>query len=276
VATFEPAKLVLSPTRTSVLTNLRLQGAPRRREISLSAEDGDGDLQPGEGTVSVESSVEGVKLIAPAFVYSGRSYPVTVRLVDSTGTLQPADWDREIRLSAASGHFEPTGVVVRKDHVDETATYRAPDDPGQVMLRADGRLLSPDRVEVTVVASLATLFGAAGFGGVLGGLARYVYKVQSLALLPRRVKGTVEPGILGNGLFSALVGIVVFQAMEYGIRNPAWVLKGVPENGALAFFLGVLGGFGGVMTLDRCVEFLLPASRETASTAPRPEAIARG
>lgn len=269
VATFEPAVFGLSPSRPSVLTNLRVQGIPRRREIGLAAKDRDGDLEPGKGTVSVESSIQGVKLIGPVLVRSGgRSYPVTVRLVDAAGSLQAADWNREIKLSAAGGRFEPQRILVLKDHEEATATYHSPDDPGQDTLRADGRLLAPGTLEVTVVASTAALFFFAAFGGVLGGLARHVYKVQSLALLPRRVKGKLEPGILGNGLFSALVGIVMFQAVEFGIRNPAWALTGIPENGALAFFLGVLGGFAGVLALDRFVEFVLPAPRETASAAP--------
>ncbi len=277
VATFEPAVVGLGPSRPAARTRLRLSGVPRLREIGLVAKDRDGDLEPGEATVAVESSVHGIQLIGPARVQSGGSgYPVTVRLVDASGTLQAADWDREIKLSATSGRFEPARVLVPKDREEAMVTYYSPDSLGADTLRADGRLLAAGERQVEVVASATVLFLFAALGGVLGGAARYVYKVQSLALLPRRVKGRLEPGLLGNGLFSALVGIVAFQAGQFGAHNPGWDVKGIPDSGAFGFFLGVLGGFAGVLALDRFVEFFLPAPRETASASPPPDVVTGG
>lgn len=271
VATLEPRVFELSPSRPVVRTSLRLRGLPKGREVGLLARDESGTLKPGEVAVGIDSLIRAVKIVGPAEVHSGaKDYSFTLRLVDAAGSPQAADWDRDIRLFAQRGRFVPERVRIPRDADEAQVTYRSPKDSGPESIRAESRGLGSEQVPVEVLVSGPALVLWALFGGVLGGLARHVYRVQTPVVLPRRVRGRLEPGLVGNGLFSALFGLVFFQAVEFSIHNPAWPAGGFPENRALAFFLGVLGGFAGVLALDRFVNFVLPAPREPAAVAPEP------
>jgi hypothetical protein len=69
----------------------------------------------------------------------------------------------------------------------------------------------------------------------------------------------LEPGRVGNAFFGILFGLVLYQAVELGL---VVVRQVTPEAWTLAFFLGVLGGFGGILVLERLIDRVLPGHGE--------------
>ncbi len=107
------------------------------------------------------------------------------------------------------------------------------------------------------VVSAVLLVFLAGLGGTCGGLVRHVYKVGSPNLWPQRgTDGQLQPGLVLNTISGALFGVVLFQAFDFGLVQLG-LATGRPESPGIAFFFGVLGGFGGVYVLERLVDGVL-------------------
>jgi hypothetical protein len=118
-------------------------------------------------------------------------------------------------------------------------------------------------VSVRVAATMLLL--CAGLSGAFGALSRHAYRVRTSRLLPAWHNGRMKLGLLGNTVFGIGFGEVLYQAGRLGLLHPPLVPSGsAPEDGtllALALLLGVLGGFGGVVILDRLTERILPAPK---------------
>ena len=118
-------------------------------------------------------------------------------------------------------------------------------------------------VTVRIAASMLVL--CAGLSGAFGALSRHVHRVRTTRLMPAWDRGRMKLGLVGHTVFGIGFGEVLYQAGRVGLLHPALVPGGgPPEDGtvfALALLLGVLGGFGGVVILDRLTERILPAPK---------------
>jgi len=109
--------------------------------------------------------------------------------------------------------------------------------------------------------ALVILLLLAAAGGVVGGLTRHVFRARSTPVLPKRIHGRLKLGFIGNPPFSCLFGSILFLATRFGIgMGGKLALDNLsrPDTMAFAGFLGVLGGFGGILVLDRLLNRILP------------------
>jgi hypothetical protein len=102
----------------------------------------------------------------------------------------------------------------------------------------------------------------AGAGGIVGGVTRHVFKSHSKSFLPKRVNGHLKLGFIGNLPFSSLFGAILFLAIRLGGTGIGGgvALNNLTRSDSMIFacFFGVLGGFAGILVLDRLVGRLLP------------------
>jgi hypothetical protein len=204
-----------------------------------------------------------------------RLLPLTVRLGDQQGLrINTVDRAHKIGLRSATdrpARFTPTGEVVLSPtkpaahaHLD---LQGVPTGTDLVVLAEDGEGdLEPGSATVKVSVANYVLLLLAGFGGVLGGLARHMYRVGTPALWPARIDGRLEPGALGNGVSGIVFGVMLFQAAQLGFLYAAQA-DGSFENRTLAFFLGVMGGVAGILVGERLIDKILPESKGTLAPA---------
>ena len=110
--------------------------------------------------------------------------------------------------------------------------------------------LTGDTMDLQVVAARSAVLLLAMFAGMLGSLTRFFYRDRNLHMYPRVVHGRMEHGLLVNGAFGALFGVVLLQAGDVGLLHMV-VRNADHEELRIAFLLGVAGGFAGVRVFDR-------------------------
>jgi hypothetical protein len=136
-----------------------------------------------------------------------------------------------------------------------------------VVLAEDGEGdLEPGSVTVKISVAAYVLILVACLGGVLGGLARHVYRVRTPVLWPARIDGRLDPGVVGNGLFGIVFGVMLFQAAQLGFLFAARA-DGSFESRTLAFFLGVMGGVAGILVVERLIDKILPEAKSALAPA---------
>jgi hypothetical protein len=184
-----------------------------------------------------------------------RIVPLTVRLLDADSIpLRALHEPLDVRLEtdSGSGTFDPQILTFSPTKLQAVSLFHPP------LLRFGGpltilaRLQDIDTAEAhfEIRAAIAALVCLALFGGFLGGVARHVYRVRTPNVWPRRWKGRLDPGLLGNALCSALSGLVLFQAIDFGLLHSLEAFDTVHGNGTMAFVLGVVGGFAGIAVFD--------------------------
>src|SRR5262249_28104747 len=109
-----------------------------------------------------------------------------------------------------------------------------------------------------VAAAVLALLTLAAVGGFLGGVARHLYRDGTAHVWPRRLKRRVEPGLIVNALLSAFAGLVLYQAVDAGLLHNVQLLEKADGSVALAFVLGVTGGFAGVLVFEALTGSVLP------------------
>jgi hypothetical protein len=191
--------------------------------------------------------------------------PLTVTLADQEGLrIRTMVRAHEIELRSVSGRqvsFEPPAVRLSPDRPAAHTTLDLKGVPTGVelaLLASDVENdLAPGSANVKVALAGYVLLLLAGLGGLLGGLARHVYRVGTPTLWPARVRGRIDPGVVGNVFFGSLFGLVLFQAAQLGLVYAAR-FEGAAEDCTLAFFLGILGGIGGILLGERLIDLILP------------------
>ncbi|HXK09357.1 MAG TPA: hypothetical protein VMT70_06930 [Vicinamibacteria bacterium] len=278
-------RVTTDPAASIVYKGTRTQGFA---DIVLDAETGASDAidvtaeEPGRVRVSAflastgKTDTKDVEFKAPepkkilidpaqATVLSQQTLlPLTVRLGDQQGVeIDAIDHVHRIDLRSATKSrvtFDPPGVTLAPKkasahaHLDLSGVATGSE---LVVLAEDGEHdLEPglSRVKVTLAGYVLVLLAA--LGGALGGLARHVFRVGTPILWPTRVDGRLEPGAVGNVLSGALFGLFLFQAASLGLLTVASLNVG--DNRTLAFFLGVMGGVGGILVVEGMVRRLLP------------------
>lgn len=194
-----------------------------------------------------------------------RIVPLEIGLVDQgerylevLGSAHLIELDPSARLSRGQLKLDPDSPT---GHVEVRLAPIRLGGELQLVARDKTNHLSPGKASLQVAATLLALLFIASGGGFLGGLARHVYHVRSSDLLPKRVRGELRPGLVVNGLFGILFGVVFFLSIHLGIL-PAWepaILSEIVtrETSAFGFVLGVVGGFAGVLVLERLARHLL-------------------
>jgi len=207
-----------------------------------------------------------------------RVLPLEVRVGDKDRIpIERLGTQHLIELSPETSHltfgirFEPTLLSLQPGHPGRQSILRLSGFPlsDEIRLlardRDDERDLAPGELTVKVVAAGFTILVLAGMGGVFGGLARHVYQGSPAQIRPRRLRGRLEPGLLGNGLFGVVFGLVMFLGVNLLVLAPT----GLSDTGSanMAFLLGVLGGFGGILVLQRLLDRVLPGGTAGAPAA---------
>jgi hypothetical protein len=193
--------------------------------------------------------------------------PLEIQLLDRDGVpLQALDGPRLIDFESDSGsqHFEPQRITLSSTKLQGGARLHLPrvrfGGTLKVFARSENIAYGESRLEVAPAQGALLLLAV--LGGFLGGLARHVYRVRTAQIWPKRVKGRLEPGLVGNALFSALSGVVLFQAIELGILHSLDRLGDAHGSATLAFVLGVAGGFAGVVVFEAVTDQLLPGKTQ--------------
>jgi hypothetical protein len=205
---------------------------------------------------------------APQF-YKARSndqiLPVHLVLVDKDGiALRDLDEPRQITLRSAgrSTEFKPATVTLSGNDAQCTSNVHLPwfRFGREMKVLAEGEKLLTGEADVTVTATEFAMILVAIVGGLVGGLGRHVYVVQTAPVPARRTRkrlGSVllDPVLLRKVFLGVLAGVIVFLAADYGItHNFRGVDHGSPWFG---LFLAVVGGFGGGQALDAVTELVL-------------------
>ena len=222
---------------------------PSTGQIVLLARDREGDLQPGQKTITLESLLKKIVVSGPKEVNrGGKVCELTLHFADKDNRHQKAEWDRWIELSSTAGHTDPQRVLIPKDKEHAEVSYHSPDSVGDVTITGESRGLDSGQWILHVVTAAYVLVLFAGLGGVLGGFVRLVHKGQVRHILPGRAHGRLELGLLGNTALSSVFGLVLFQAAKLGFLGVSEVVPkaGSVETGTrtFAFFFGVLGEIG--------------------------------
>ncbi|MGH9162264.1 MAG: hypothetical protein ACRD2X_20040 [Vicinamibacteraceae bacterium] len=196
-----------------------------------------------------------------------RIVPLEVQLLDRDGLpLQALDRPHLIEIESDSGsqRVEPQRITLSATRLQGSSRLYLPRLRlgGTVKVFARSENVAHGEAQLQVVAAAWALLVLAWLGGFLGGLARHIYRVRTPHIWPRRLKGRLEPGLIGNALFSALSGVVLFQAIDLGIFHALDQLGQAHGNATLAFVLGVAGGFAGVVVFEALTDRLLPGKTQ--------------
>jgi hypothetical protein len=194
-----------------------------------------------------------------------RIVPLSLQLRDKD--LIPLDVlgePREIKLESAAGSswtFEPSTVRLSGTSAAGTSKLQLPwfRFGRDLKILAEGDALKTGEADVRVMATEFALIVLALLGGFCGGLARHVYVVRTPHIMPGRIRGRLDPGLVGNALFSALSGLVLFKAIDLGIVHFLVGSEGIHDTAAMGFVLGVTGGFAGVLVFETLIERVVPA-----------------
>jgi hypothetical protein len=206
-----------------------------------------------------------------------RLLPLSVRVGDrDRQPIRNLTAQHQIQLSPETSHvtfgvhFDPELVSLEPDHPAHQSFLRLSGFPLTDEIRVLARDrdaetdLLPGELAVMVVANPFAILVLAGIGGILGGLARQVYEVRPSRIWPARIGTRLEPGLIGNVVFSVLFGVVMFLGVKLGVLDPGGFTGAAASR---AFLLGVLGGFGGILVLQRMTQRALSlATGDTPAT----------
>ena len=268
---FAPDHLRLSASRPKAEAVVQWRDFPDAGVLTVLARDPNNALNTGKATIALKTRAAQVRLSGPSELARKGQGTLTVSLVDKANQPVPADRPRTILLSADRGEIAPIVVQMSRGERFKTVRYTSPKTSGPAALRADSDGLDAGILQVSIVIAAWMLLTFAVLGGLTGALARLVYKERVKCILPRWVNGAMEPGLMVNTVFGGFFGVLVFQAVLLGVLGPA----GLREPGAsvaggpqtLAFFVGSIGGYAGLLSLDYLLARFFPGASEQRSAA---------
>lgn len=271
IALFNPENLILSSTRPFGQSMLLLKDFPTEGQIRLLAEDSENHLEPGHMILTLESPIQKVLVTGPSKIYryseDSKECFLTLYLADEAGNYLKADWDRKIIIKANRGEVSPKEITIAKNQESVDVTYLLPGSIGEVIITAESAGLEMGIWKMNIVVATYALLLSAGWGGLLGGILRHIYKMGIKQILPGWGAGNLDLGMVGNALSGFVIGLVLFYLAKSGVENafdPPTLATKFDLRFALLF--GVLGGFGGMVVLDQVRDRLFPKRRETVSS----------
>ncbi len=253
----------ISPRQPSGQAVLHLRKFPPDGQVRLLAQDAAQRIPHTEKTITLTSPLQKVLVTGLSEVTRGQhSSDLTVHLVDQDRHHVTADLIRKVIVRAERGVVKPSEVWMNPGQEHAHVAYLSPSAIGDDTITAESPGLELGEWRVTVVTATAILALFAALGGMIGSIIRHVFKGRVRYLLPRWTAGQLSPGLMGKALGGIVFGLVLFQVVKLGIFPVTeWVGHGVsPSTGSLmfAFLWGVLGGFGGVVVLERLLDRLFP------------------
>jgi len=241
---------------------------PEPKKILLNENDPDGQAQP----------------IPP---YQ-RRVPLSISLADQDGAvIKKLEQDQEIKLTSLTHSklvsFEPMPLILRKDSPFAQPALIFKSFPADSETRVQARdpqdhleqavKSIPLQIPPPLQTTLTILGIVAGLGGLCGSLVRCLYHQRFRAFWPRRVEGWLETGFMVDIGFGFLFGLILFLAVKFGVIKlfDLWrsseSLAG--QSKFLAYFFGVVGGYGGITGLDRISSLILPGPQNKKPKEPR-------
>lgn len=221
--------------------------------FGLSAFSQEDISEPAIAKVSVTGPREAIR--------GGNEYSLVIHFVDKNGSHLTADLDREIFVTVDHGEISPMSSMIPQGEGHVEVMYRSPGTVGEATVKAESSGLEVGTWKIMVVTPTYMLLLAAGFGGILGGLVR-LYQAGVRRIRARIVKGKLELGLLGRGLFSSVFGVMLFLAVKFGV---VLVFDFFEQSGGFyagtktfALFMGILGGFGGAHILELLLARIIP------------------
>jgi hypothetical protein len=269
---FEPARVLVSPTQSSAQAMMRLKDLPEGNELKILAIST--GLLPGEKKILIESPIEQLLLSGPTEIdRNGEEAQFTIRLADKNGKARKADWNRKIDLSVDGGTLATNHVMIPKGEESTTFKYSSPSAVGRYTLTAYSSGISEGKQSITIVTPMFWLIIAALFGGAIGGVVRHMSSDFRLTKVkPTYKDGNLELGLLGHVGSSLVCGLVFFLVFKFGLSKAfgSAVLPASFEFGtrSVALLFGVIGGFAGTVVLDKLVTYFLPSKPKETEKAP--------
>ncbi|HJQ27015.1 MAG TPA: hypothetical protein VKA60_24215 [Blastocatellia bacterium] len=191
--------------------------------------------------------------------------PLKISLKDADGeaiTSLVGDWSINLETFPADpkiAEFDPPGIELSKDRPSADLFLKVKDfsDTRPITLIARHNKLYATKSLLIHGASFLLLAVFAGLGGILGGMARDLYKAGVRYILPKKVRGQWVPGLVGNIVFSIFFGIFCLQLGKLGIYKTP-IDNYIAATPTFAFCMGVVGGYGGIIILDWALHRLFP------------------
>jgi hypothetical protein len=260
---FDPMTIALTPDHASRSSLVELSAIPSGGSIKVRGNDEDGDLEPGETTVAIDTPVRKILASGPAKVSTGQEFNITLTLANQEGKACSADWDRDITITSDSAEIETTARRIGKGHRQIQVKMRAPRSTGFYNIKADNAEIDGASWTVRVVTAAFTLILWALGGGLIGGMIRNTYnahKAGTTTILPVWSETQRKAGLLGNMGVGAVVAFVVFEFIELGlVPSMAGVTQTLgAETWPFAAAIGILAGFGGVVLLEWLISIIFP------------------
>jgi hypothetical protein len=261
-ATFDPDSVRLSPQQPSGQTILHLKKFPPDGQLRLLAHDVDQSISHTEKTIAVTSTLHKVLVIGLSEVTRGHSSSdLTLHLLDKDRRHVTADLLRKVIVRAERGVVNPSEVWIKPGQEHGHVRYVSPSTIGEDTITAESPGLEVGEWKIAAVTSAASMAMFAGLGGMIGSVIRQAFKGRVSCLLPGWTGGHLKPGLMGKALGGIVFGLVLFQSARLGVFPVSdWMGHGVSlatGSRMFAFLWGVLGGFGGVVVLERLLDRLI-------------------
>jgi hypothetical protein len=196
-----------------------------------------------------------------------QAVPLSVQLADEGGFPIALGADREwrIRLTSAADSalvdFEPQSLVLTRDRPSAQSVLhfkRSPKaseikllalDEQNHSLRTGQKIIT---IQPPIVIAAYWLLLAAVFGGAVGGLARQLHKADRVQrIMPKWTGRYWDLGLIGRISGSVVSGLFLYWTIKLGLARVTLDLG----TATVAFFFGGIGGFAGLVVLDRLVEW---------------------
>lgn len=260
---FEPSRVVMSPGSSSAQSMLRLMALPND-DLTLLAAPDNGEIKAARKTMPIRSNVSKVGLSGPTDVTRGTSAEFLIHLTDKDGVPILADWDRRIKLKSSSGMFVPDQVTIPKGQDRAKVQYLSTNPTGRVLLTAESKGLSEGSLQITVRLALYWLMLAVLLGGLAGGVVRALTNKGSrtMRILPTWTGKRWDVGLIGRALGTSLSAVSFYLVLKLALSQaPVTMLPAALSlsSPVVAFFLGGIAGFAGIVLIERFLKFSLGA-----------------
>jgi hypothetical protein len=269
---FEPETITLSPATVAREANLIVKRIPPTGWFNLLAQEDSRQLETVKLKVVLLYPIQGVTVAGTKEVNPNKEYALRIQLTDETKTPQQSDGERVVQVSAERGQLMPASggewtsaatVTFQRGDPFVEVKYRAPGGVGGDTISTQSNLPDNGQLGIKVVITTLVLLLWAGLGGMLGGIARHVYKDKVRHIKWAWVRGQLEVGLMGHALLSIVIGIFFFLTVTVGLVKIAQF----EATQTWAFLLGMLGGFGGVFVLQKVLGLVFPAEKAMSAAA---------
>lgn len=259
---FDPESVKIRAGQEFAETRLRLMNLPSGNRISILATPDDSAIQSAEKSIPIQSFIHKLLVNGPGELIRGQEAEFTVQLAKEDGSNCPADLDRTIDLSIASGKLDKSQIKIERGQQQAWIKYTAPNEIGSYTLSAFSPDIVKDDFSIKVVHPAYVLILFSLFGALVGGIARQLKTDASFErLVPKRVGRRLHLGLTGCLVGSLVAGLVVYLTFKLGLsralssRLPATLDVGTRT---IAFFLSLIGGYAGTVVLDQVTSWILP------------------